>query len=752
MIPKEGGNTFRGSLFSNFTYDKWHGNNLDQDLKDRGLQSVGKIKKIWDFNPTIGGPLKKDALWFHFAYRNWGVNRTVPGSFSEIDPTQPSLDDSHIYSAVLRLTWQIDQKNKLGVHYDRNVKFRGHWGLASTVSEEAAAIEDMPQSYNASVKWTATLTNHLLAQAGLGIYTQQYREIYEPELPGAPGQTSRTFPITSTRYDPFFANLDQSTSFYRGAFRDGNILHISGVRNYVGSLSYVTGSQSLKAGMQFQDGISRQSDQYHGDMEIRWNGGRPSQALLRASPRYAVENTSDLGLYIDERWTIRRLTLSGGLRYDYFNGSAPDQWSAPGTWIGARLTTAVNHIPLWRDINPRLGVAWDLFGNAKTALKFTTGRYVDQAVAGPTRALNPMRLIAATDTRSWLSDTNGNLIPDPSELGPTSNARFGTVVQSVRFDPKYIDGSGTRPGHWDYALSLQHELRPGLGVSATYARVRIFNTLLPAARTNGLGGGPDNTFWTPADFDAFTFVVPDDPRLPADIRGKTVTGLYVIQDAKRPLVDNYRSFAKNYGDQSEIYNGADVNVNWRIRNGGTLGGGMTWGEAHINDCFVVDDPSQSRFCDRNVDPNSGLVRGGLQVKLLGAYPLFAGVQLSGSFQSVRGPEITAAWTSRDFNGTIQFPNSTRTSLGATPTITAQLIEPGTLYDDRLYQMDLRGSRTFGRGNTRLRLMVDLYNVFNNNAVLTRAAFGGADTYGPAWGRPVSILEARLFKVGAQIDF
>jgi hypothetical protein len=753
MIPKEGGNSFRGSLFGNFTYDKWHSDNLDQNLKDRFLTAVGKIKQIWDFNPSIGGPLKRDKLWFHFTFRNWGVNRTVPGSYSEIDTTRQSVDDSYINSSVLRLTWQINQKNKFGAHYDKNVKYRGHWGLASNTSEESAAIEDMPQSYNASVKWTSTITNRLLAEAGLGLYTQQYREIYEPELPTSPGAAAGVFPVTNTRYDPFYTNLDQTTGFYRGAWRQGNIYHISGVRNYVASVSYVTGEQSLKVGVQYQDGISRQSDLYRGDInQIQWLNGAPRAVVLQASPRYAVEEIADIGLYVDDRWTFDRVTLSGGIRFDYFNGFAPEQWSEPGSWIGARLTPETENIPNWRDINPRLGVAWDLFGNAKTALKFTTGRYVNQEVAAPTRTLNPMRQISLNDTRTW-NDANGNLRPELSELGPTSNARFGTVVQSIRYDTDYIDGSGVRPGHWNYNLSLQHELRPGLGATATYSYAKYFNQLLPAARGGTqFGRGPDNTRWTSADFDEFTIVVPDDVRLPAEIRGKTITGLYVIKDASRPNVDDFRTFAENFGDHKETFNGGTFNVNWRAQRGATLGGGLTWGNQHINDCYVVDDPTQLRFCERNVDPGAGLVRGGLQVKLLGSYPLPWGWQASGSFQSVRGPEITAAWTSTTFNNTIRFPGSTRTSLGATPSIAVQLIEPGTLYDDRLYQTDIRGSRTFTRGQLRLRLMIDLYNAFNSNAVLTRSSFGGLDVYGPTWGRPTGILEGRLFKVGAQIDF
>src|SRR4029079_5023689 len=122
-------------------------------------------------------------------------------------------------------------------------------------------------------------------------------------------------------------------------------------------------------------------------------------------------------------------------------------------------------------LNPRVGGAWDLFCTEKTALKFTTGRYINQEVAATTRALNPMRLISATDTRTW-TDSKSNLRPELSELGPTSNARFGTVVPSVRYDPEYVDGFGARAGHWNYVVSVQHELRGGPGMTPTSPRRR----------------------------------------------------------------------------------------------------------------------------------------------------------------------------------------------------------------------------------------------------------------------------------------
>ena len=372
--------------------------------------------------------------------------------------------------------------------------------------------------------------------------------------------------------------------------------------------------------------------------------------------------------------------------------------------------------------------------------------------------LNPMRQIAATDTRTW-NDANGNLRPELNELGPTSNARFGTVVQSVPVRPGvHRRLRGTRRAIGTITSRCSTSCGRVSACRRTYSFVKNFNTLLPRrAAATQFGRGPDNLrCGRRRTSTSSRSWCPDDPRLPAEIRGQTITGLYVIKDAKRPNVDDYRTYAKNYGDHKETYNGADFNVNWRMGSGGTVGGGMTWGDAHINDCYVVDDPTQLRFCDRTVDPNSGLVRGGLQVKLLGSYPLPGGWQASATFQSVRGPEITAGWTSTTFNNTIRFPNSTRTSLGATPSMTVQLIEPGTLYDDRLYQLDLRGTKTFGRGNASRQAdggsLQRAQRQHGAAALHVRRARHVSPPGPGTWGRPISILEGRLFKIGAQFDF
>jgi hypothetical protein len=73
MIPKEGGNTFKGRFTGSYTNSSLQSNNLTAALRARGLDSVNSAEKIWDFNPSLGGPISTDKVWFYLSYRNWGA-------------------------------------------------------------------------------------------------------------------------------------------------------------------------------------------------------------------------------------------------------------------------------------------------------------------------------------------------------------------------------------------------------------------------------------------------------------------------------------------------------------------------------------------------------------------------------------------------------------------------------------------------------------------------------------------------------
>ena len=133
----------------------------------------------------------------------------------------------------------------------------------------------------------------------------------------------------------------------------------------------------------------------------------------------------------------------------------------------------------------------------------------------------------------------------------------------------------------------------------------------------------------------------------------------------------------------------------------------------------------------------------MDVKFAVSYPLPWNVQVSGTFQSSPGPEITASWAAP--NALVQ-PSLGR-PLASGNTATVALVSPGTMYGDRFNQVDARVTKIIRFGGTSLRGMVDVYNVFNSGAVLALNT-----TFGPRWQQPLTVLSGRFVKLGVQVDF
>jgi hypothetical protein len=80
LIPREGGNSYSGTMFVNFA-GGWQGSNLDASQRALGLRETNKLVKTWDINPTFGGPLKRERLWFFATFRHFYTENTVASIF-----------------------------------------------------------------------------------------------------------------------------------------------------------------------------------------------------------------------------------------------------------------------------------------------------------------------------------------------------------------------------------------------------------------------------------------------------------------------------------------------------------------------------------------------------------------------------------------------------------------------------------------------------------------------------------------------
>ena len=288
MVPRDGGNTFKGVVFGNYAGEGFVSDNCDApgvgqpctrsnlsgdqtfNKTSNSLTNVSVAQKIWDFNPSIGGPILRDRLWFNYTFRHWGTNKTVADSFYDLVPgdpskyqadlTRPALDDGHIVSNVGRIAWQIDQKDKIAVYHDNQRKYRNHWGIASTVPPDASAIQVTPTNFVHVTRWTRTQSNRLLFDAGISIYDQEYTELYQPDVTG---QTDKVWDLDAIRNSRAYNILDNATGKNAGAW-NAPADHFSLLRTYSGSASYVTGSHSFKFGTAVTTGNWRLTTDVHG--------------------------------------------------------------------------------------------------------------------------------------------------------------------------------------------------------------------------------------------------------------------------------------------------------------------------------------------------------------------------------------------------------------------------------------------------------------------------------------------------------
>ncbi len=176
LVPKDGGNRFNGYLFGDLTYEPWSASNLSPALEARGITNVAKVYHISDFNPGVGGPIRKDRLWFYAAYRYQAVDTSVVDSYYnkspapylyEPDLSRPAHDNGKIPNESVRVTWQPAAKDKIQAWFTNQNKYRPVYGVTASVTPDAAGSQRTRYAQPMTFKWTRTQTNSCCSREGL---------------------------------------------------------------------------------------------------------------------------------------------------------------------------------------------------------------------------------------------------------------------------------------------------------------------------------------------------------------------------------------------------------------------------------------------------------------------------------------------------------------------------------------------------------------------------------------------------------
>ncbi len=733
-IPKSGGNTFHGTFLGNFSAPDLQSSNLTDRLQARGVQRASTtLKKLYDINGAVGGPLKRDRLWFYYTSRYFTNEYYLAGAFYPVDPSAVvRVEDTsrQQYAGTwtadnnIRLTWAPTPSQKVSGWYAYQRKDDPYWLAQIFFSSPEATQITRWHTQLSTVSWTYTATNRLLFEAGVAPGESPDTINQRPELVAGVGIRELGGSIAKPMFFGYRSSLFVD--------RDDRLPS----QSYRAAMSYVTGSHNMKVGVSLQRGHFERNDTNHaaGDLYYWTLNYQPLFVTIRSPlAGWTSRLNYNLGLYAQDSWTLNRLTLNGGVRLDLQNESADEFTATPHRWLPNRNTfySEVKNVPNWKDVNPRFSVAYDLFGNGRTAVKASASRGVRQDSISFASANNPASTVVTEVNRLWI-DGNGNFVPDcdltisapNGECLAWQNLNFGNSVPSTFYNPEILNGWRVRPWNWEFSTGVQHELLPRLSLSVAYFR-----------RIEGNFHVTDNQLVAPSDYTEYSVAVPVDSRLPNS--GGTLGGLYDLNPNKLGQNRNVVTLASDFGKQISHWNGFDVTVNARLQNGLIVQGGVSAGSTLTDNCDVVaklDNPSLL-YC-RVEEPYLA------QYKGYAAYVLpWYGVRVSGTLQSLPGPRVIA---NNNYTGTPIGLGRAFSSGSAT----INLIEPATRYGDRLNQIDLRFTKIvrLGAGGT-VDLSVDLYNAFNSDAILTEQG-----TYGVAWRNATTVIQPRFVKFNARWDF
>jgi hypothetical protein len=704
MVTKSGGNRFASDHNFYFMNDSLQGDNIDDDLRTRlGIGSGGQtgaagnpIDTSYDWSSTLGGPIKRDRVWFFGATRRWRLDQFQIGATNP-DGSQ-AIDDNRIENYMGKVTTQLASATRASFMFNRNLKYRFHRRDSPYlfVEDRASVLQDQP-AQNYVAQFNQVVGQRGVFDARFGRMWGDFPSRYQSDASGIAVRDVSTF-------QRFNAAEIQSINPNHRYQANGNFSY------FVPSL--LGGTHDFKAGVQLSWERMAYDRIRNGDILLEMRNGVGFQGQISNTPIVSDHKMETWGAFVQDRWVLGRATINVGLRFDGASGYLPEQSSPAGTYVGARSFPQTDIYDYSLNVAPRIGVSYDVFGNGQTAIKAYYGRFYNKFGSELVENTNPNAL--STLNVVW-TDTNNNRALDAGELGP-----LPTFVRGLF--PTF-DQDADRPYSDEINLGVEHQLVQNLAVGVSYHRrqhrdgLGIVDRARPASAYT-----PETRTFTDADGQVKSIEVYKLGSAFGAVRDRVITNVDVLKSD---------------------YDGVQFDIQKKMSNRWQMLAGLSL-QRHKGFDHSGTFTNPGAATDFN-NPNYILNRddGSVFTELPWTF------NLSGSYMFPYDVTVAAKYTARDgdpLNRTQVFTFTNPTLSQSSETIrVAQRGEDRTETVNKF--LDLRVSKRQRLGIANVELSLDLFNVMNANHVLLQT-----ENLGATWGRPTRILTPRILRLGATVRF
>jgi hypothetical protein len=696
MVTKDGGNFWRGNLRYNFSNDDLQSANV------AGVQAINPnflgnpTLKTYDLNLSGGGALVQNKVWVNGTYRRWIVNKLV--NARNPDGTQ-ALDDNTLKNYSGKLVTQLSANNKLSFGYFWNDKIRGHRRDGNFRIPDIASVVQSNPVQTTQVKYTA-IRNRLVFESNFSVMDGVTNYTYQPDTPA-----DAIRKIDNTLQEVFFAS-DREDHQPNSRHQFDNVFSYG--------KSGLGGEHLFKFGVQWARLWYESQYSVRGDHHVVYNNNVPTSVTQFNTPTNPKNVAHVTGIFFQDSWSMNRITLNLGARWDQYTGTLPEQSVPAGRFIGPRSipkTEVINHSRgVWR-----AGASYDLTGSARTALKASYSRYALQVGIDRVTNLNPL----SNGSRScpW-TDPNGDGRFQESEVNVAQCSAFSGGVNT-----RYADGI-----RWPYSDEITAGIETQLPGAVRFGAMFYY-------RTNRDQFGQRNVAVPAGSYTQHTINVPNgpggtrtSPRPTTAVIFNLAPSLVAAQDIVRDNVDYLDTDYKGV----EFTATKRFSQKWQMQAGFTIGrnkGGVAAG-ADLN------DPNNTQYPQGIIGNDSETA-----FRLSGSYELPFGISIAGSMIANNGYPYVSTYTLTRALAASQGITLTRASQ------VVQLSERGDERHDNVTMFDVRLSRRFRFGDRSFQPQIDFFNIGNADTAVNRTVAVGAN-----YLVPTEILSPRIIRVGFSLNF